>query len=163
MMNNFEKGKETERAIKEYMGLPAIVSKRGEIDAVLYGYNVEIKRGACALYVGKRFNRYRNAANVVNILAIEAFHAVDNENSKAAPMLRSNRVAYSIDGTIENTYIVGTHRFLWAAASCSTLYHVGKGKKELQLQPSADFIQYIKDTSKTLVQWKAEQEAKAAK
>lgn len=148
----YECGKQTEKDIKQFLGLPAEVAKKGEIDAVYRGTTIEIKRGACALYVGKRFNRYRNAHNAVNRLYADAIGRQGNA------MTRSKKVIYSIDGTIENAYIIGTKRFLSFASQSSKLYKVDGNKKMLVLVPNKDFIENIIFAGRPLAQWKEKQD-----
>lgn len=145
----YECGKQTEKDVKQFLGLPAEVAKKGEIDAIFHGINIEIKRGTCALYVGKRFNRYRNASNAVDRLYDDAMR------KKGSALTRSTKVIYSIDGTVENSYIIGAKRFLAYAAQSSKLYKVDGNKKMLVLVPNKDFLEHITFTGKPLAQWKA--------
>lgn len=147
---NFNYGKETEKAIKQFLGLPAEVSGKGEIDIILQGQNIEVKRGACALYVGKRFNRYRKAYNAVQALRAEAWNT-DNNGTMA--LTRSERVIYSIDGTIEHTYIMSTNVFLQLASKSAKLYRFGENKKSLQIVPNKAFLEAVSEKM-PLTRWK---------
>lgn len=155
----FEQGKQTEKAIKNFLGLPAEVSKSGQIDAVYNGHSIEIKRGACALYVGKGFNRYRKAQNATERLAHLSF--INEGTNKGTALERSEKVAYSIDGTIERTYITSTTIFLQAAAANNAvkLYKYGKGKM-LRIVPNKRFIRALEHQT-PLTEWKEHQDAKA--
>lgn len=154
---NFNYGKETEKAIKQFLGLPAEVSGKGEIDIIYQGQNIEVKRGACALYVGKRFNRYRKASNAVDALRAEAW---DTDNNGTMALTRSERVIYSIDGTIEHTYIMSTTVFLRLASESAKLYKVGKNKKSLQIVPNKAFLEAVSKKI-PLARWKEWKEGRA--
>lgn len=144
---SFECGKQTERDIKSFMGLPAEVSKSGQIDMVYDDYTIEIKRGACILYAGKAFNRYRKASN-----ALQAFKHSD----LGTALLRSDNIAYSIDGTIEQTYMMSVWSFLHYAERFNAvqLLKMGKGKKQLRLYPNREFQEFIEGWATPLVEWK---------
>lgn len=159
----FECGKQTEKDVKAFLGLPQEVSKAGEIDVIYNGITCEVKRGACALYVGKRFNRNRNANNVITMLMRENFYTVDDENAKGSALAKSERIIYSIDGTLENTYCLGTGLFLSFAAPIAKLYKTGKGTKILRIVPNEAFLWNIRNSCLTLAQWKARQDAKEAR
>ena len=155
----FEKGKETEKAVKEFLGLPVEVAGAGKIDAFYAGYSIEIKRGACALYVGKRFNRYRNASNAIGKLVNSAFlYEGTNEGSA---LERSEKVAYSIDGTVKNTHIMSMHWFLSVAESTGAvrLSKQSKGIKMLRIVPNKIFREAVASRI-TLADWKARQDEK---
>lgn len=158
----FEKGKETEKAIKEFLGLPVEVAGAGKIDAFYAGYSIEIKRGACALYVGKRFNRYRNASNATEKLSDYAFLYEDTDEGTA--LERSERVAYSIDGTVEATYILSTVRFLHyvSLTNAAKLYRQGKGKM-LRIVPNKEFMALIQECATPLGEWKERHDRRRAR
>ena len=152
----FECGKETEKNIKTFLGLPAEVSKKGQIDATYNDYDIEIKRGHCILYAGKSFNHYRNANNALQAL-------MHNPINNA--LLKSDKVAYSIDGSVEQTYIINTFRFLLYANQTNAieLCRMGKGKKQLRIRPTKQFIELLtaEDTpGMPLTEWKARQDRK---
>ena len=147
---SFECGKQTEKDIKSFLGLPAEVSKKGQIDAVYNDYNIEIKRGHCILYAGKAFNRYRKANNAMQALL---------HSSMDTALLNSDKVAYSIDGTVEQTYIISTFRFLHYAEQTNALelLKMGKGNKQLRLYPNKKFLELLtceELPGMTLTKWK---------
>lgn len=146
----FEKGKETEKAIKGFLGLAEEVAKGGEIDAIYKGTTIEIKRNACALYVGKRFNHYRNAKNVLAALIEEAYF------NKGNALTRSEKVAYSTDGTIEHTYIFSTALFLYLIqdTKAAQIYWYKGKTKMLRIMPNKDFRQAITEYGMPLATWK---------
>lgn len=158
----FEKGKETEKAVKRFLGLAEEVSKAGQIDAIYNGVSIEVKRGACALYVGKRFNRYRNANNAIGKLIDSAFLCEGTD--KGSALERSEKVAYSIDGTVENTHIMSMHWFLSVAESTDAvrLSKQGKDKKMLHIVPNKIFREAVASRM-TLADWKARQDEKVGR
>lgn len=146
----FEKGKETEKAIKRFLGLADTVSGKGEIDAIYKGTTIEIKRNACALYVGKRFNRYRNAHNAIAALIEEAYF------NKGNAFTRSEKVAYSVDGTIEHTYMFSTALFLYLIqdTKAAKIHWYKANNKMLRIVPNKNFCQAIAEYGMTLEAWK---------
>lgn len=146
----FEKGKETEKAVKHFLGLAETVSGKGEIDVVYNDTSVEVKRKACALYVGKRFNRYRNASNAIAALIEEAYF------NKGNAFTRSDKVAYSTDGTIEHTYIFSTALFLYLIqdTKAAKIYRYKANNKILRIVPNKDFRQAITEYGMPLAAWK---------
>ena len=151
----FEKGKETEKAIKHFLGLPEEISKSGQIDAIYNNVTIEIKRKACYLYEGKSFNHYRNVNNVMDKLIENAFYNIGS--NKGTALERSDRIAYSIDGTTENTYVLSTRLFLRIVKDEKVAKFYKQGNNKIvRIVPTKSFMQTIMETptSMRLADWK---------
>ena len=155
----FEKGKETEKAIKQALGLPIQVSKTGKIDAVYNGVTIEIKRGACRLYAGKRFTPTWTAQTATEALYVEAYQKTGKN-----PLTQSDVIAYSIDGTAEQTYIIDTALFLYNALQDKAVKLSARkdGRTELRIKPTTAFLLGLTTWAGTqLNDWKAKQDRQA--
>ncbi len=146
----FEKGKETEKAIKQALGLPAQISKAGKIDAIYNGVAIEIKRGNARLYAGTRFNEYWTALSATMALYSDSY-----ENTGSA-ITKSDKVAYSTDGTIEQTYVMSTELFLFSLAidGATKLRKRKDGRMELRISTTKNFLSTIKELGTPLTRWK---------
>lgn len=146
----FEKGKETEKAIKQALGLPANVSKTGKIDAVYNGVTIEIKRGNARLYAGTRFNQHWTALSATMALYSDSY-----ENTGSA-MTKSEKVVYSTDGTVEQTYVMSTELFLFSLAidGATKLCKRKDGRMELRISTTKNFLSTIKELGTPLARWK---------
>ena len=146
----YERGKDTEKDVKHFFGLAETVSGAGEIDAIYNGVTMEIKRRACVLYEGKRFNRYRNAQNAIEALIIEA------EYNTGSALTRSERLAYSTDGTIEHTFVFSTGLFLLLVrdTKAAHLYRYKNGTKQLRIIPNKKLWQAVAEYGMPLIEWR---------
>lgn len=153
----FEQGKQTEKAIKNFLGLPAEVSKAGQIDAIYNGISIEVKRGNSRLYAGHRFNECWTASTATYALYSDSIEKEGNALAK------SEKVAYSTDGTIEHTYIMETELFLYCLAidKATTLYRRKDGRMELKISATKNFLENIKSLGMLLTEWKAKQDTMA--
>lgn len=147
---SFEYGKQTEKDIKRFLGLEIKVAGAGQIDAVYNGISIEIKRGNCALYTGKAFSHYRKATNAAKALTSKAYNAKVNDT----PLLRSEQVAYSIDGTVQQTYIISTTDFLHIAEPFIHFNKINKNKKSLYLVRTKEFLDTVQTVGIPLQEWK---------
>lgn len=154
----YEMGKDTEKAVKRFLGLPSVVSGAGEIDAVYNDHTIEIKRGDAKLYSV-------NADNSINPKHLMTYLIADAlERRGTTALLKSDYLAYSIDGTAENTYILSVVLFL-EMVSVYKVYYLTKeykGKRTLRIvaQKNPAFIQNLKLYATRLDRWKAQQDAR---